>query len=281
MTERLTPTRPPAANGLAPPVAATPPAAVRAARRRPSALPALLVLAGLLGLWEGLVALTRTPAWLLPAPSAIIAAAVGVQDLLLRHTAVTLLEALLGFGAALVLGLLLAAAMALSPALERALYPLVIASQAINPLAIAPLLLIWLGYGLEPKVVIVVLICFFPIVVNTVDGLRATDPELTRLLRSLGADRWQVFRLVRLPAALPYLLSGAKVAIAVSVIGAVIGEWVGASAGLGYFMIRSAAALQTPRVFAAVVITALLGLLLFGLAGLVERWLLPWRQPSA
>ena len=282
MTERLTPARPTAGNGLATPEALMAPARVRAARRRPSAIvPGLIVLAALLGLWEGLVALSHTPAWLLPAPSAIVAAAVGAQDLLLRHTAVTLLEALLGFGAALVLGLVLAAAMALSPALERALYPLVVASQAINPLAIAPLLLIWLGYGLEPKVVIVVLICFFPIVVNTVDGLRATDPELTRLLRSLGADRWQVFRLVRLPAALPYLLSGAKVAIAVSVIGAVIGEWVGASAGLGYFMIRSAAALQTPRVFAAVVITALLGLLLFGLAGLVERWLLPWRQPAA
>lgn len=242
--------------------------------------PSLLVLGALLLLWEMLVVLTGTPAWLLPAPSAILAAAIGAQDLLLRHTGVTLLEALLGFGAALALGVALATAIALSPALERALYPLVVASQAINPLAVAPLLLIWLGYGLAPKIVIVILICFFPIVVNTVDGLRATDPELTRLLRGMGADRLQIFRLVRLPAALPYLLSGVKVAVAVSVIGAVIGEWVGSSAGLGYFMIRSAGALQTARVFAAVVITALLGLLLFGLAALVERWLLPWRRAA-
>jgi len=240
--------------------------------------PAGLAVAGGLAAWEAAVALTATPAWLLPAPSTILVASVEARDLLLRHSAVTLLEALLGFAAALTLGLVLAVAMALSPAVERALYPLVIASQAINPLAVAPLLLIWLGYGLEPKIVIVVLVCFFPIVVNTIDGLRAVDPEYVRLLRSLGAGRWQALRLVRLPAALPFLLSGAKVAVAVSVIGAVIGEWVGASAGLGYFMIRSAASLQTARVFAAVVITALLGLALFGLAALVEARLLPWRR---
>ena len=198
----------------------------------------------------------------------------------LWHTGVTLLEALLGFAVALALGILLSALIALSPTLERALYPLVVASQAINPLAVAPLLLIWLGYGLEPKVVIVVLVCFFPIVVNTVDGLRSTDPELVRLLPSWAPARWQIVRLVRLPSALPFMLSGAKVAIAVSVIGAVIGEWVGASAGLGYFMIRSAAALQTARVFAAVVITALLGLALFGLVALIERRLLPWRRAA-
>jgi ABC-type nitrate/sulfonate/bicarbonate transport system permease component len=243
-------------------------------------LPAALVLAGGLALWELAVALTATPAWLLPAPSGILAAAVAAPALLLWHTGVTLAEALLGFGAALTLGVLLALLMALSPAVERALYPLVVASQAINPLAVAPLLLIWLGYGLEPKVVIVVLICFFPIVINTVDGLRAVDPEYVRLLRSMGATRWQALRLVRLPAALPFLLSGAKVAVAVSVIGAVIGEWVGASAGLGYFMIRSAAGLQTARVFAAVVITALLGLILFGLATAIETRLLPWRAAA-
>lgn len=239
-----------------------------------------LVLAALLVLWEIAVVATDTPAWLLPPPSAIVAATIAARELVVWHTGVTLLEALLGFAVALTLGVLLALAMALSPALERALYPVVIATQAINPLAIAPLLIIWLGYGLAPKIVIVVLVCFFPIVVNTVDGLRATDAELVRLLTSFGATRWQTVRLVRLPAALPFLLSGAKIAIAISVIGAVIGEWVGASAGLGYFMIRSAAALQTARVFAAVVITALLGLVLFGLAAAVERRLLPWR-PAA
>jgi putative hydroxymethylpyrimidine transport system permease protein len=245
-----------------------------------AALPAAAMLVGLLIAWELGVALTATPGWLLPAPSAILAAAFAARELLLWHTGVTLAEALLGFAVALALAVLLSALIALSPTLERALYPLVVASQAINPLAVAPLLLIWLGYGLEPKVVIVVLICFFPIVVNTVDGLRSTDPELIRLLRSMGATRRQVLRLVRLPAALPFLLSGAKVAIAISVIGAVIGEWVGASAGLGYFMIRSAAALQTARVFAAVVITALLGLALFGLVVLIERRLLPWRRAA-
>jgi ABC-type nitrate/sulfonate/bicarbonate transport system permease component len=261
------------------PEAARPPSAARAALRRlPELAPSLLAVAGLLLVWEVGVNLTSTPAWLLPAPSGIMTATVGASDLLVRHTAITLLEALLGFAAALTLGLLLSTAIALSRPLERALYPLIVASQAINPLAVAPLLLIWLGYGLEPKIVIVVLICFFPIVINTVDGIRSTDPDLVRLLRGMGATRWQIVRLVRLPAALPYLLSGAKVAVAVSVIGAVIGEWVGASAGLGYFMIRSAAGLQTARVFAAVVITALLGLLLFGLGALIEWRLLPWRH---
>jgi ABC-type nitrate/sulfonate/bicarbonate transport system permease component len=251
----------------------------RRAARGHRLLPAALVLVGLAVVWEVGVAVTSTPAWLLPRPSAIVMAAVAARDLLLWHTGVTLLEALLGFAIALALGLLLALAMALSPVVERALYPVVVASQAINPLAIAPLLIVWLGYGLEPKIVIVVLVCFFPIVVNTVDGLRATDAELVRLLASFGATRWQIVRLVRLPAALPYVLSGAKIAVAIAVIGAVIGEWVGASAGLGYFMIRSAAALQTTRVFAAVVLTALLGLVLFGLAAAIERRLLPWRTP--
>jgi putative hydroxymethylpyrimidine transport system permease protein len=230
--------------------------------------------------WEAAVRLNDTPRWFLPPPSAVVQALYDSRRLLLHHTWVTLEAVLAGFAVAFVLGVLLAVPIASSRVVERAVYPLVVASQAIPIVALAPILLIWFGYGLTPKVIVVALICFFPIVVNTVDGLRAVDPELIDLVRSMGASRWAVFRIVRLPSALPYLFSGTRVAAAVSVIGALIGEWVGSSAGLGYFMIRSAAQFLTARVFAAVLISALLGLLLFVAVALIERFVLPWQRAT-
>jgi ABC-type nitrate/sulfonate/bicarbonate transport system permease component len=243
----------------------------------PLVVPAFGVLGGLL-IWELAVRLAHLPRWFLPAPSAIVQAFARDQALLWRHTAVTLEEVLVGLALSLVLGLALALAIAASPTLERTLYPAIVASQAIPVIALAPLLLIWLGYGLSPKVVVVVLTCFFPITVNTADGLRNVDPELVDLVRSMGGRGWQVFRIVRLPGALPSFFSGLRVAAAVSVIGALIGEWVGSSAGLGYLMIRSASQFLTDRVFAAVVIAAVLSIGLFWLIGWVERITLRWRQ---
>lgn len=240
-------------------------------------LPAGILVAGLLA-WEVLVRLSDTPAWFLPPPSAIGAALLDNWRLIGRHTWVTTEEVLLGFGLAFVLGVAIAAAIAASPIVERAVYPVVIASQAIPIIALAPLLLVWFGYGMTPKVIVVILICFFPIAVNTVDGLRAVDPELIAMLRSMGADRWKTFRTVRLPAAAPYLFSGTRVAAAVSVIGALIGEWIGSSAGLGYFMIRSASQFLTDRVFAAILVSAMLGIALFVAVALLERLLLPWQR---
>ncbi|HUZ02218.1 MAG TPA: ABC transporter permease [Thermomicrobiaceae bacterium] len=236
----------------------------------------LLVVA--VALWELIVRLTDTPAWFLPAPSAILGALVHNWQLIGGHTLVTLEEVLVGFVLSFAFGVGVAIAIAYSPIVERAIYPIVIASQAIPIIALAPILLIWFGYGLTPKIIVVVLICFFPIAVNTVDGLRAADPELVDLLRSMGAGRWKSFRTVRLPAALPYLFSGTRIAAAVSVIGALIGEWVGSSAGLGYFMIRSASQFNTARVFAAVLVSAVLGVVLFVAVALLERWLLPWQH---
>ncbi len=239
-------------------------------------LPALLIVLALLGIWEGYVRLFHVQKWLLPAPS-VIASTLGSDiGLLSRHTWVTLEEVLIGFGFALVAGMVLAAAIALSRTLERALYPFVVASQTIPIIVIAPLLLIWVGYGLWPKVIVVALIAFFPIVVNTVDGLRAVDPDMVNLLRTLRASRWQIFAKLQVPSALPFLFSGVKVAIAVSVIGAVIGEWVGSSEGLGYLMVRSKPQFLTERVFAAMVILSVMGVALFVLAGAVERLALPW-----
>lgn len=238
----------------------------------------LLILILMLGIWELVVRLTDLPAWQLPPPSAIAQSFANDHALLWKHTMVTLKEVLLGFGLALIAGVLVGFAIDTSAILERAIYPLIIASQTIPMVALAPLLLIWFGYGLLPKVLVTALVCFFPIAVNTVDGLRIADREMLSLLKSMGASGAQQIRLVKIPAAMPSLFTGARIAITFSVIGAVFGEMVGASEGLGYLMQRSAAQFQTARVFAAIVILAAMGIGLFIFVTLLERIALPWRR---
>lgn len=231
-----------------------------------------------IGCWEVVVRLRDTPRWFLPPPSAVAVALFNNRGALLYHTTITLEEVAVGFAFSLVLGVAFALAIASSRIVERAFYPFVVASQAIPIIALAPILLIWFGYGMTPKVIVVALICFFPIVVNMVDGLRSVDPELIDLMRSMGASNWTTYRVVRIPSSLPYLFSGTRIAAAVSVIGALIGEWVGSSAGLGYYMIRSAGQFATARVFAAVLVSAVLGLALFGIVSVLEQLLLPWQR---
>ena len=239
-------------------------------------LQAALVVAAIIGSWQGLVTLFSVPAWKLPAPSAIGAELIDSWSLYLGHTLVTLEEVFIGFGVALVSGVLLAALIAFSPTFQRAIYPFIIASQTIPIIVIAPLLLIWIGYGITPKVIVVALIAFFPIVVNTVDGLRGVDPDMVNMMRTLGARRRQVFIKLQVPTALPFLFSGAKIAVTFSVIGAVIGEWVGASAGLGYLTRVSVPLFLTARSFGAVAILAVMGVSLFVGVAMLERLLLPW-----
>ena len=231
-----------------------------------------------LAIWEGAVRLFEVERWLLPTPSAIGAELVESRSLLLRHTLTTLEEVLIGFTLALVVGIGAAMAIAYSRIVERAVYPYVIASQTVPIIAIAPLLLVWIGYGIWPKIIVVVLISFFPIVVNMVDGLKSVDPDMLNMMRSLGAGRRQIFTRVQVPSSLPFLFSGVRVAIPLSVIGAVIGEWVGASAGLGYLMTRSAPQFLTERVFASIFVLSVMGVALFALVVLVERLALPWNQ---
>jgi ABC-type nitrate/sulfonate/bicarbonate transport system permease component len=240
--------------------------------------PSVLLVMSLLGLWQGLAALKNVPTWQLPTPWDILKAFHASWELLLRHTWVTLKEVLAGFGIAVGAGVALAVLIVWSRALERAVYPIVIASQTVPIIAIAPVLVIWFGFGLLPKVVVIALIAFFPVAVNTVDGLKGTDPDLLALARSLGAPRWRTFLKVQLPASLPMFFTGAKMAAAVSVIGAILGEWVGASEGLGYLVLRSSAQFLTARLFAAVVILSVMGVALFYAVALVERWMTPWRQ---
>lgn len=241
----------------------------------PSALLALLLV-----VWEVAVEVTDTPEWLLPAPSAVAHALIDDRDILLPNALVTLEEVLIGFALALVSGVGLGIAVYRSELLARILYPLIIGSQTVPIPALAPLLLVWFGYGLGPKVLVTALVGFFPLVVNTVEGLRATDPDVVNLLRSFGAPRGRVFRLVELPSSLPSIFAGAKIAVAISVIGAVFGELVGAKAGLGYLMTRAIAQFQTPRLVAAIVLLSLMGMGLFAAVSLVERLALPWRRYS-
>jgi len=238
----------------------------------------LVVLVALAAGWETAVRIDSTPRWLLPPPSAIAGSFRDDWRSLLHHSRITFGEVLLGFGLALVTGIVTGVAIDASAILRRSVYPLIIASQTIPMVALAPIMLIWFGYGLLPKVLITALIGFFPIAVNTVDGLRAADRDTLALLRSMGSSAYQRFRLVRVPAALPLLFSGARVAITFCVIGAIFGELAGSSAGLGYLMERSAAQFQTARVFACMMILAVMGIGLFSVIAGLERLALPWRR---
>lgn len=240
-------------------------------------LPLFILLSGL-GIWEAAVQIYQVPHYILPAPSAIAVTLVHKRASLGYHALVTLQEMLLGFGLATTVGIVLAIAMFEIRVLERALYPYVIGSQTVPVFAIAPLLVLWLGYGIMSKVLMAAIIVFFPIVLNTLDGLKAADADTVNLLRVMRASRWQLLWKVQLPAALPFMLSGAKIGISISTIGAVIGEWVGAKAGLGRLMLDANSQLQVSLVFAAIICLTVMGLGLFGIMTLIERWLTPWRH---
>ncbi len=246
------------------------------------ALPALIVVL-LLGAWQLAArwhlianALHLEP-FLVPAPSDIAKALWQDRSLLADNGWVTLKEVLLGFACALGLGLAFAVVLHLSETLRRAFYPLIVASQTVPIIVVAPILVVWFGFGIGPKLAIIALICFFPITVNTLDGLRSVDPEAVKMMRSLDASRWQVFRRVEAPTALPYAFSGAKIAVAVAVIGAVFGEWAGSESGLGHLMLQASAQLLTARLFAAVVVLSGFAIALFAALSLLERKVVTWR----
>ncbi|HLJ61655.1 MAG TPA: ABC transporter permease [bacterium] len=241
--------------------------------------PAALFVA-LLVVWEWAVRAFSIPAYILPPPSRIAGVLLTDRALLLGDAAVTLEEVLAGFAVAFAVGIVLALAIFSSRTVERAVYPLVVASQTVPVFAIAPLLIVWFGYGMASKVAMAALIVFFPIVVNTVDGLRAADEDLVNLLRILGADRRRILFTIRVPAALPFVFSGVRIAVATSVIGAVIGEWVGATQGLGFAMIHANAQLHIDRVFAAIVYLSAMALALFGAVSGVEWVALPWHRAA-
>jgi putative hydroxymethylpyrimidine transport system permease protein len=252
---------------------------VSAARRYLAPLAVILILLGaweLAARWNLIANALSIQDFLVPAPSDIAKSLWEDRSLLLSNGWVTLKEVLLGFAIAAVAGIGFAVLIHLSDVARRAVYPLLIGSQTIPIVILAPILVVWFGFGLTPKLVIVALICFFPITVNTLDGLRSVDPDLTKMLRSLGASRVQRLWRVEIPTALPYAFSGARVAITVSVIGAVFAEYVGSSEGLGHLINQAQAQLLTARSFAAVVVLSAMALGLFALVTLAERRIVTW-----
>jgi putative hydroxymethylpyrimidine transport system permease protein len=236
----------------------------------------LLLLAVLLGIWELYVDLGGANSLILPAPHAIAQSLYDDRSLLWSNFVVTAGEVLLGILVAAVAGLGLAIAIHFSRTLRQAIYPLLVASQAIPIPIIAPLLVLWLGFGIAPKLVVIALVCFFPIVVTTLAGLAAVDPGLVKLMRSFDAPRRRTFWHVEFPSALPGVLTGTKIAAAIAVIAAVLAELSGANSGLGYLYQQSEAQLLMPRAYAAVLILCLFAISLFALLTVIERIALPW-----
>jgi putative hydroxymethylpyrimidine transport system permease protein len=217
---------------------------------------------------------------LLPAPTQVAQALWEDRDLLAPDLLVTTYEVVAGLAAALVLGVALAVAMHLNAAVETALRPLVVGSQAVPIPVIAPLIVLILGFGLAPKILIIALICFFPVTINVADGLRDADPDASKLLRSLGATRWQRLRLLDAPSALPSAFTGMRIAAAVAVIGAVFAEWAGSDAGLGHLLITANGQLETARAFAATVLLMAEAIALYALFAVLERKVVSWAPRS-
>jgi ABC-type nitrate/sulfonate/bicarbonate transport system permease component len=241
--------------------------------------PALLLVAFVL-LWQAVASLPSVDNLTLASPVETWSSLRHDRSLLFDEAGVTAVEVLLGLGISIALGFGLAVVMHLMRPVREAAYPLLLASQAIPIVVLAPLFILAFGYGIGPKLAIVALICFFPIVVNALDGLRSVDPDLLKLLRSFGATRWARLWKAELPASLPYLFSGIKIAATVSVIGAVFGEWAGADRGLGRLVLLANNQLQTPRVYAGTVLLTLMAIALFAFVSLVERVAIPWRRDA-
>jgi len=237
----------------------------------PTALIAILIIG-----WYFAAKVSGLSSFILPSPLDAIQAGWETRDLLLNSIGITLSATGIGLVLALIIGIGIAALMDFWPLAHRALYPLLVVSQTIQIFAIAPILIIWFGFGLMPTVMIVVLFCFFPLAISTADGLTSTKPELIALLHAMGATKKQIWRMVRMPSALPSFFSGLRLAVTYSVVAATIGEWMGGSPGLGLYLLRSKNALATDQVFVAMFITSLLSIALFMLVYGIERLALPW-----
>jgi NitT/TauT family transport system permease protein len=227
-------------------------------------------------LWELLVRELEIPGWLLPAPSAIALALADWRGELVRHSLVTLYETLVGFALAIAVSIPLAVAVVYSPILRNTIYPILLAFQSVPKVAIAPLLALWIGFGMLPKIIVVFLVCFFPIIVATATGLAAVPGPLMDLIRSLSASTLQTFVKIRFPTAMPHIFVGLKIAITFAVIGAVIGEFVGSEDGLGYLILISTSQSRTPLAFGALVLLTLMSIVLYYGIAFIERVVVPW-----
>jgi NitT/TauT family transport system permease protein len=239
---------------------------------------AALTVIALLLIWQLATYLFRIPEYLLPPPTAIVKDMVANWRLLADAAMVTIAEVIVGFVLSVLIGVPIAALLSASPAAEKAIYPIIVGSNTVPKVALAPLLLAWFGFGVAPKIVIVVLVTFFPIVINSVVGFKSLPPQMHYLAQSMGASAAELFWLFRIPNALPNIFAGLKIASVLSVIGAVVAEFVGSDSGLGYAMMVATADLNIARQFAAILLLSVIGTVFFWLIGLAERLMLPWHH---
>jgi NitT/TauT family transport system permease protein len=239
-------------------------------------MPAVGLAVAVLVVWELVVRLFGVPTFVIPAPSAIATALVESRAVLIAASKATAVEVLFGFVLAAVAGIAVALVIVRFERFGKALYPLVVLFQNVPKVALAPIFILWFGYDLAPKVVLIVVIAFFPVAIDMLAGLQSVEPSFVALMQSVGAGRSEILRRVRVPHSLPHLMAGLKVAITFSVIGAIVGEFAGASAGLGYVIQFASTQLDTPLVFAALVVVSVLGLFFYYLVEFAERLLVPW-----
>jgi NitT/TauT family transport system permease protein len=238
-------------------------------------LPALVIL-GLFVIWEAAVVLFNIPRFILPAPSAVWESLIRWQDAILRHAGQTLYTTLAGFLLAVVLGLMLGWLVGYSSIVYKALYPLLIGFNSVPKVAIVPVLVIWFGIGTVPAIITAFTISFFPIAVNVATGLATLEPELQDVLRSLGANKWEIFTKVGLPRSLPYFFASLKVAVTLAFVGSVISETVASNLGIGYLMIAASSRFDVALVFAGLVVTAAMGIILYAIFAIIEQRFTGW-----
>ena len=260
----------------APPVRLRPHATNRLGERGSKLIAPTLALLAALAAWWGIVTIFEIPDYLLPAPQAVAARIVKEWPLLAKHGVYTLLSVLTGFASAVAIGVPLAFAIVLNRSMERVAMPFLVMSQTIPKVAIAPILVVWLGFGILPKIAIVFLISFFPIVVSTVVGLKSVETDMIDLVRSMGARTLKIMLRVRGPSALPQMFAGFKIAVCLAVVGAIVGEFVGSDRGLGYLLLTSTGTLDGSLVWSALFVLIAMGMTLFAIVSKLERLAIPW-----
>lgn len=239
-------------------------------------LPVLTAVTGLVLLWQLICSTGVAPAYMLPSPIRVLQAFWSERALLWENALTTLQEAFMGLGLGILLGFAFATVMDAVPALRRAVYPILVLTQTVPTVAIAPLLVLWFGYGLLPKIILIVITTFFPVTVGLLDGFAAADPDAVNLLRSMGAGRWQIFRHIKFPGSLGAFFSGLRIAAAYCVVGAVISEWLGGFSGLGVYMTRVKKAFAFDKMFAVIFLISAISLALMALVDLLRRLCMPW-----
>ena len=238
----------------------------------------LISIVAILAIWEGLCIFEIVPSFMLPSPAETVKAFFGDFDVLMVHLRVTLVEALVGTAVGVIIGFIAAVLMDMWEPAYKAMYPVIVVTQTIPAVAIAPLLVLWFGYNMMPKIILIVLITFFPIVVGTLDGFRSVDRDQLDLMRSMGASRWQVFRHVKFQGALPNFFSGLRITVAYAVVGAVLAEWLGGFAGLGVYMTRVRHSFAYDKMFAVIFLISIVSLLLIWLVNLIQKQCMPWER---